>query len=149
MDMENNILRIIAPVLLAFKYALLGWALWFVFGSSPDGLELLATIMKYWYWLFVVTLTFILTAIMSGIIPPKTPEENERTSKILYDLFKDIPILKYIEGKKEVSRIISFTTIGIVIMSLYKYQMVEPMNALAIPFIISTILLIILKLKET
>jgi len=136
--LEKNILSIIAPIIIAFKYMLLFWIGSIMVKGQPESLTLLVNILIYWYWIAVALLSLILMFIFSGLVPSKTQEQKENELATIRDLFHNIPILNYLEGNVHISRMISYLTIFLVIFQLYNFQMQGQLVDLMVPFLIAT-----------
>ncbi len=148
--MEKDILRMIAPGIIAFKYMLFFWALgaFLSVGDTSFGLIILSSIMIYWYWIYVAMTSFILTFMVAGAFPKKTPEEKQTQKEEIKDLFRNIPILKYLESNLYISRSISLATVGLVLVALNELVLMQQFNSLMMPFIIGTLSSIAIRIIE-
>lgn len=148
--MEKDILRSIIPGLMAFKYSMFFWAAFIAADATGLGLglEILAKILTYWQWLFVATLTLVITATFAGVVPKKTQAQKERERETIREIFKDIPVFRTIEGDVRIARLVSFGTLGMVLYTLHTLAMLELFTSLLIPTAIAMVLSIVFKYIE-
>lgn len=98
---EEYIMRLIAKIIVSFKYAMIFWALWVFFDPIHTGIVFLAKFLIYFKILYLILIGIAFMILFSEI--GYRPGEKEKTKNLKEKILAEIPILGAFENHKAIS----------------------------------------------